>query len=108
MKKYLKLSPEFMCYPIWIGEENFLLPISHHELIIFTKLKQKIEDWDKQYQSIYVDDYPTDSKFQSARDAKNFIEIGYEIQKALQMELESDAEKFCERNGKPALYWLKR
>lgn len=94
MKKYVKLSPEFMCYPIWMEEDNLIIPINHHELKISTELKQKIEDWDKQYQSIYVDDYPPDSKFETVRDEQKFIEIGYEIQKALQIELGDDYEVF--------------
>ena len=71
-----------------------LLPDSQIKLRLPTELKQKIEDWDKQYQSTYVDDYPPDSKFETARDEKKFIEIGYEIQKALQMELGKDYEVF--------------
>ena len=94
MKKYVKLSPEFMCYPIWMEEENCLLPINHYELKISTELKQKIEAWDKQYQSTYVDDYPPDSKFETARDEKKFMERGYEIQKALQLELGNTYEVF--------------
>ena len=94
MKKYVKLSPEFMCYPIWMEEDNLITPINHYELKISTELKQKIEDWDKQYQSIYVDDYPPDSKFETVRDEQKFIEIGYEIQKALQIELGDDYEVF--------------
>ena len=94
MKKYVKLSPEFMCYLIWMEEDNLITPINHYELKISTELKQKIEDWDKQYQSIYVDDYPPDSKFETVRDEQKFIEIGYEIQKALQIELGDDYEVF--------------
>jgi len=94
MKKYVKLSPEFMCYPIWMEEDNLLTPINHYELKIPTELKQKIEDWNKQYQSIYVDDYPPDSKFETVRDEQKFIEIGYEIQKALQIELGDNYEVF--------------
>ena len=76
-----------MCYPIWMEEDNFFVPINHYELKISTELKQKIEDWDNQYQSIYVEDYPPDSKFKSEQDEIKFIEIGYEIKKALQCEL---------------------
>jgi hypothetical protein len=75
-------------------EDNFFLPINHYELKISTELKQKIEAWDNQYQSIYVDDYPPDSKFETAIDEKKFIEIGHEIKKALQLELGNDYEVF--------------
>ncbi|MDQ8951734.1 hypothetical protein RFH42_02010 [Acinetobacter rudis] len=94
MKKYVKLSPEFMCYPIWMEEGNIFLPINHYELNISTELKQKIEAWDNQYQSIYVDDDPSDSEFETAIDEKKFIEIGHEIKKALQLELGSNYEVF--------------
>ena len=87
MKKYIKLSLEFMCYPIWIERDNIFQPINHDELNISEELKQKIKDWDKQYQSIYVDDYPPDSKFETLIAEKEFIETGYEIKKALQYEL---------------------
>lgn len=76
-----------MCYPIWIEEDELFISINHYELKISTELKQKIEVWDNQYQSIYVADDPADSKFESEEDEKKFIETGYEIKKALQREL---------------------
>ncbi len=44
MKKYIKLSLEFMCYPIWIERDNIFQPINHDELNISAELKQKIKD----------------------------------------------------------------
>ena len=94
MKEYVKLSPEFMCYPIWMEEDNLFFPINHYDLKISNELKQKIEVWDDQYQSIYKEDYPLDSKFETVIDEIKFIGAGYEIKKALQLELGDGYEVF--------------
>ena len=42
MKKYVKLSPEFMCYPIWMEEDNLIIQIKDSAKGIDEKIIDKI------------------------------------------------------------------
>ncbi|WP_386698370.1 hypothetical protein [Lonepinella sp. MS14436] len=90
-----RFFPEFFCYSIWlVNEDGTVENISANELPITSSLKKEIEDWEREYDSIYNDDYPLESDFRSIYDKISFQKKGDILFKRLQEELPKDFEIF--------------
>jgi hypothetical protein len=78
--KYLKLSPEYECSPLWVSlddeiYENFEIDASPFDQL----LKNKIFNWAKNFEDTLNQDYPPNSGFRSVKEEEQFEQRGVAI-----------------------------
>ena len=78
--KYLKLSPEYQCSPLWASldgnfYENLAIDTSHFD----EALKERIFNWAKVFEDTLNQDYPPDSGFETTKEEEEFEQIGFDI-----------------------------
>ena len=78
--KYLKLSPEYQCSPLWVSSDgNFYENLSIDTSPFNESLKNKISKWAMCFEKTLNQDYPPESGFASFGDEEEFERDGIEI-----------------------------
>lgn len=86
----LRLTPDFFCYSLWgIYDDGSVDNINPNLLPISQELKDKLDYWERQYDSIFDADYPPNSKFLE-KDKNKFLEMGEDIYLNLKIELSNN------------------
>jgi hypothetical protein len=83
----IRLSPEYLAYPIFCSDLENMRHIDLEELPISSDLKSAIKVWDDEYQATFDSDYPPDSSFPTPEAKKAHVERGATLAKRLQEEL---------------------
>lgn len=80
--KYLKLSPEYGCSPLWVSSDGtFYENLSVDASPFNNLLKNKISGWAIIFENTLNQDYPPDSGFSTFEDGEEFEQRGVEIWK---------------------------
>jgi hypothetical protein len=78
--KYLKLSPEYQCSPLWVSlDGNFYENLSIDTSPFDEALKRRISDWAKSFEDTLNQDYPPDSGFSTRKREEDFEQAGFNI-----------------------------
>lgn len=88
----LRLMADYDSLPLRDFNEPFDINIDR--LAISKSLKKRLEDWDEAYVATLNQEYPPLSDFATPEQKKQFIEEGYNIEKALQEELKGKFDIF--------------
>ena len=80
--KYLKLSPEYQCSPLWVSSDGEYYENLNLDASPFNKfLRSKISDWAINFEGTLNQDYPPESGFTTFEDVVIFEQNGVEIWK---------------------------
>ncbi|GAB3939870.1 hypothetical protein GCM10028805_00790 [Spirosoma harenae] len=83
--KYMKISPEYDCCPIWLSEDGELYYNASVESLPFNNsLKQKINAYARKFNETLNQEYPPKSSFKSAYEELSFEYLGLEIWKEIE------------------------
>lgn len=87
MTMKLIVGREYLADPIFCPDSQYMGHVDVNDLPISHDLKEKIQEWNDEYQATFDTDYPPDSAFKSPQLETAHIEKGSELVKRLQMEL---------------------
>lgn len=90
MKRILRLTPEYQCWPLWDQSPGKGDNIDHETLPISENLKKRLTDWSEVHERTLNEDYPPDSKFASEEERERWLAEGRSIRDDLQRELGPD------------------
>lgn len=83
-KQFIKISPEYGCYPIWIGTDGTVFMYDDEETVMeCPDISTRLKEWDNIFQSTFDSSYPPDSRFESAQQLFNFEKEGLAIWKLI-------------------------
>lgn len=78
--KYLKLSPEYECSPLWVSLDEDLYENVRIDTSPFDEaLKRRITNWSKIFENTLNQDYPPDSGFRTVKEEEDFEQAGFNI-----------------------------
>jgi len=78
--KYLKISPEYQCSPLWVSLDGHIYKNLNIDNSPFDQiLKTKLSGWAKNYEDTLSQDYPPDSGFSTLKAEEGFELAGFTI-----------------------------
>jgi hypothetical protein len=108
--KYLKLSPEYECSPLWVSVDGDFYENLNIDASPFNEfLRSKISDWAINFEGTLNQDYPPESGFTTFEDEEKFEQDGVEIWKHILSHYASEYDKvfsFAAESSNP--YVLRR
>jgi hypothetical protein len=89
-QEYLKLKPDYECYPIWKIGPNYVENLNPEELPITQILKNRLTAWQIKFDQTLDRSDPISSGFKSKLEVNDFDREGHEIWKKLIHEMGPD------------------
>ncbi|GLV73986.1 MULTISPECIES: hypothetical protein [Streptomyces] len=88
MKRTVRLSAEYECYPVWVITEQGLDNVAPDSLPLSKQLIEDLNRWGDEYEATYNRDDPITSGFTSEAAEQRFVERGHRLARRLRDELD--------------------
>lgn len=85
--KYIKLMPDYECFPLWHNGKDVSGNIDPVTLPLSSELKEKLDNWSNYYDSLLNWADPSSSDFKCENDKYRFILDGKRIKQLIKAEL---------------------
>lgn len=82
----VRLSPEYVCSPIWLVFDDGVLDVSVMDLPLDAELARRLRAWDDTYQATYRPNDPASSGFTTSAEKEAFWREGRLLLAALRAE----------------------
>ncbi|EXU62615.1 hypothetical protein Z951_40395 [Streptomyces sp. PRh5] len=88
MKRTVRLSADYECYPVWVITEQGLENVAPDSLPLSKRLIEDLDRWGDEYEATYNRDDPITSGFASKAAEQDFVERGNGLAHRLRDELD--------------------